>query len=226
MLVIPAIYLSKGKVVSHYKGESEHETVFSRDPLSSARAFEKNGAKTIHLVGTDGGHANHEMAKLIAKNTKLKVQYADDISSIDIIEDLLNGGVHAVSLDQSTEGLVTEAIKKFGSEKILFTIRSQRNLVSDKGGLEVFHYGKDILDLGVKTIISRDILAEGTFHPNFDEAERLINAVNGRAKIFAFGGIGSIKDIEILQRTGVAGVIISRALFEGQISLKECTSKF
>lgn len=226
MLIIPAIYLSGGKVVSQYKGDGGHETVFSKDPLSSARSFEKAGANIVHLVGTDDSISNPEIAKLIAKSTELKVQYAGNVLSMEILEDLFNGGVSAVSLDQSTESLIAKSIKKFGTDKILFTIRSQRNLVEGKNGLEVFHYGKDISDLGVKTIISRDIRAEGTLHPNFDEAERLVAAVNGNAKIIAFGGIGTVKDIEIMQRTGVFGVMISRAFFEGKISFRECMAKF
>lgn len=228
MIIIPAIYLSGGNAVSHYKGETAQSIVLSRDPLRSAREFEKQGARIIHLVdldATDGGSdANQKIAKTIAKNTKLHVQYAEGVSSLDHIESLLSAGVARVSLNQFSENLISEALKRFGPEKILFTIRAQRNIVEGRPGLEVFHYGKDLTDKGITQIIFRDIKVEGSFHPNFDEVERLI--LGCPAKIYAFGGIGNMDDLEILQRTGAAGAIISRAFFERRLLFKECFSKF
>lgn len=220
MIIIPAIYLSNGNAVSWYKGERDQQTVLSRDPLASARGFEKKGAKIIHLVDvdkTDGGHhQNRKIAEIIAKNTKLNVWYADSVNSIQEIEYLLKLGINRISLNQFSEDLVKEAVQKFGAQKILFTIRAQRNVIEGRPGLEVFHYGKDLQDLGITDIVFRDIKAEGTFHPNFDEIERLKLGCN--ANIFAFGGIGTEDDLEILRRTGAHGAIISRAFFERKLS--------
>lgn len=236
MIIIPAIYLSHGNAVSRYKGEIGQSTVLSRDPLRSTREFEKHGAQIIHLVdldATDGGsEENRKIAILLAKNTKLQVQFAEGISSIENIVSLFASGVSRVSLNQFSENLVPEALKRFGPEKILFTIRAQRNIVEGRPGLEVFHYGKDLTDKGITQIIFRDTKVEGSFHPNFDEVERLILGAGKQAvpasqpKIYAFGGIGSMDDLEILERTGAAGAIISRAFFEKRLSFRECLSRF
>lgn len=235
MKIIPAMYLSHGNAVSHYKGETGQSTVLSRDPLRAAREFEKSGAHEIHFVdldATDGGsEANQKIAALIAKNTKLSVQYAEGISSLENIISLFSSGVARVSLNQFSEHLIPEALRRFGSEKILFTIRAQKNSIEDRPGLEVFHYGNDLIDQGITQIIFRDTKVEGSFHPNFDEIERLILGCSalptGReAKIYAFGGVGSMDDLEILERTGVTGVIISRAFFEKRLSLRACIAKF
>lgn len=228
MRIIPAIYLSGGSAVSHYKGEVGQSTILSRDPLRSAREFEKQGARIVHLVDLDatngGSDASRKIAMLLAKNTKLQVQFAEGISSIENIVSLFASGVSRVSLNQFSENLIPEALKRFGPEKILFTIRAQRNIVEGRSGLEVFHYGKDLTEQGITQIIFRDTKVEGSFHPNFDEVERLI--LGCPAKIYAFGGIGSMDDLEILQRTGASGAIISRAFFEKKLSFKECFSKF
>ncbi|MBI2638680.1 hypothetical protein HYW83_03765 [Candidatus Peregrinibacteria bacterium] len=224
MQIIPALYLSGGNAVSHYKGEVDQSTILSRDPLRSAREFEKQGARMIHLVdldATDGGSdANQKITKIIAKNTHLQVQYAEGIISIENIASLFSAGVARVSLNQFSENLVQEALKQFGPEKIIFTIRAQRNIIDGRPGLEVFHYGKDLADQGIAQIIFRDTKVEGSFHPNFDEVERLI--LGCPAEIYAFGGIGNMDDLEILQRTGAAGAIISRAFFEDRLSLQQC----
>ncbi|MBI4994156.1 hypothetical protein HZC21_00720 [Candidatus Peregrinibacteria bacterium] len=235
MLIIPAIYLSGGNAVSRYKGEKEQLTVLTRDPFSAVKKFEKQGAKIIHLVDLDakdgGSELNKSIAKSIVQKTSLKVWYADGVSSIKDIGKLLDAGIAAVSLNQFAENLAAEAIQKFGADKIFFTIRAQRNIIEGKPKLEVFHYGQDLVELGLKNIIFRDTKVEGSFHPNFDEIERLVlgcKAETGHctAKIFAFGGIGAIDDIEILKRTGAAGVIISRAFFENRFSLSECIQRF
>lgn len=250
MLIIPALYLSDGNAISHYKGESGQATVLSRDPLRSALNFEKQGAEIIHLVDLDSGSEfNKSIAKNIAEKTQLKVWYADGVSSfrpsrseakqelsrsseasvgttLNDIEDFFDAGIDAVSLNQFTESIVPEALKRFGANKILFTIRAQRNVIEGKPGSEVFHYGQDLIELGIRHIIFRDTKVEGSFHPNFDEVEKLILAAQGKARIFAFGGIGAIDDIEIFKRIGAAGVIISRAFLENRLSLDECIRKF
>lgn len=227
MLIIPAIYLSGGNAVSQYKGEKDQLTVLTRDPFSSAKKFEKNGAKIIHLVDLDGGNElNASVAKSIAKHTSLKVWYADGISSSKDMEEIFSARIFAISLNQFTEKLVPSALKCFGADKILFTIRAQRNVIEDKPGFEVFHYGQDLVKLGIKNIIFRDTKVEGSFHPNFDEVEKLVLAAQGKADIFAFGGIGAEDDLEIMQRTGAKGVIISRAFFENRLSLAECVRRF
>lgn len=233
MKIIPAIYLSSGKAVSNYKGQSEQSTVLSGDPLSEARRFEKNGARTIHLVDIDEGpkEVNHAVAKSIAKNTSLEVEYADGIGSISDIKALFGAGITRVSLSQFSEKLVPEALKTFGPEKIIFTIRTQRQVVEGRPGLEVFHYGASLAELGLRHIILRDTKSEGTFHPNFDEVERLILGCRelpeqNRPKIFSFGGVGKMDDLDILAGTGAAGAIISLAFFENRLSLRECVEKF
>ena len=174
MLIIPAIYLSGGSAVSQYKGEKEQLTVLTRDPFSAAKRFEKNGAKIIHLVDLDASELNKSVAKSIAKKTSLKVWYADGISSIKDMEEFFNAGIDAISLNQFTENLVPSALQKFGADKIFFTVRAQRNVIEGKPGVEVFHYGQDLQKLGLKNIIFRDTKVEGSFHPNFDEIERMI----------------------------------------------------
>ena len=228
MKIIPAIYLSHGNAVSNYKGQSEQVTVLSKDPLSAARRFEKEGAKYIHLVDLDafdaGSKENSKIAKSIAKNTSIEVSYADGVSALQDVENLFADGIAQVCLGQSAINILDEAISRFGQDKIFFVIRTQRRVIPDQPGVEVTDYGRQLSERGVKNIILRDTLAEGTFHPNFDEVERLM--FGAKVNVFAFGGVGSIGDLEVLQKTGVAGVIISKAFFENRLSLAECMEKY
>lgn len=228
MHIIPALYLSRGVCVSHYKGEREQSTVLSRDPLREALTFEKQGAKTIHLVDLDaedgGSSANRKIAASIARNTALAVQFAEGIDSLETIAKLLADEVDYVGLNQFSERLIEPALARFGADKIFFTIRALQHEIEGKPGIEIVDYGKDIAAKGFSHLIFRDTKGEGTFHPNFDEVDRLILGTG--AHIIAFGGIGSMSDIALMQKTGASGVIISRAFFENHLSLRECIQQF
>lgn len=228
MYIIPALYLSRGVCVSHYKGEREQSTVLSRDPLHEARNFEKQGAKVIHLVdldATDGGSSeNRKIATVIARHTTLAIQFAEGIDSLEAIAELIKDGIDYVGLNQLSETLIEQALARFGPEKIFFTIRAQRHEVENKPGIEIVDYGAYIAGKGFSHLIFRDTKSEGTFHPNFDEVDRLI--LGTAAHIIPFGGIGSMSDLTLMQKTGASAVIISRAFFEGRLNLRECIEKF
>lgn len=228
MIVIPAIYLSKGSCVSHYKGIREQETTFSKDPLLIARNFGKLGAGKLHLVNLDadaaGRSQNRKVALELVKHSGLNIQLADEFSSMAELRELLEGGIFRVSLNQFSENLLADALARFGSEKIIFTIRARRYVVIGRQGVEVFDYGREIAEKGVKHIIFRDQKSEGSLHPNFDEIEKLVFSAG--ANIYAFGGIGTMKDLDILQRAGAFGAVISRAFFEGRLEPKECFEKY
>ncbi|MEK7524381.1 MAG: HisA/HisF-related TIM barrel protein [Patescibacteria group bacterium] len=224
MVIIPALYLLGGEVVSHYKGERDQTTILSRDPLACARQFEKQGAQFLHLVDLNTEDRGQKMAQQIARHTALQISYAGRLAEISLIRDLLEQGIFKVSLTQENEALAADALQEFGSQKICFTILAKRNFVEGKPNIEVVDYGKDLAEKGFEEIIFHDKNTEGTFHPNFDEADRLVLATS--SKIYAFGGVGSMSDLEVFKNTGVAGVMVSRALFEGKISLRECLEFF
>ena len=44
----------------------------------------------------------------------------------------------------------------------------------------------------------------------------------GGLAIIASGGIGSADDIEAVRQTGAVGVIVGKAIYEGNVRLDEC----
>ena len=50
MILYPAIDLVGGKAVRLYKGDYAQMTVYSEDPVSVAKDFQKAGATRMHLV--------------------------------------------------------------------------------------------------------------------------------------------------------------------------------
>ena len=57
MIVIPAIDLKDGQCVRLRQGEMDDATVFSDDPLATARHWVEQGTKRLHLVDLNGAFA-------------------------------------------------------------------------------------------------------------------------------------------------------------------------
>ena len=53
MKVIPAIDLMDGKVVRLVKGDPKNKTIYSDDPIETAKKWEKAGADLLHIVDLD-----------------------------------------------------------------------------------------------------------------------------------------------------------------------------
>ena len=54
MLIIPAIDLINGECVRLEQGDYAKKTVYSSDPVQTARAFADAGAEMLHIVDLDG----------------------------------------------------------------------------------------------------------------------------------------------------------------------------
>jgi len=74
--------------------------------------------------------------------------------------------------------------------------------------------------LGVKRLIYTDIVRDGTLtEPNFTAIAELVNAT--RLPVIAAGGISSLLHLKMLNQLGVEGAIIGKALYTGDINLKQ-----
>ena len=56
MLIIPAIDLKDGKVVRLKQGLFNQRIVYSKDPVNTARHWERQGARYLHVVDLDGAN--------------------------------------------------------------------------------------------------------------------------------------------------------------------------
>ncbi|MCA9820712.1 MAG: 1-(5-phosphoribosyl)-5-[(5-phosphoribosylamino)methylideneamino]imidazole-4-carboxamide isomerase, partial [Nitrosarchaeum sp.] len=79
MKIIPAIDLMDGQVVRLYKGNPSQKTVYSSNPIETARQWEKDGADMLHLVDLDatlGLGSNILIIKQILDKVSIPVEVA------------------------------------------------------------------------------------------------------------------------------------------------------
>lgn len=154
-------------------------------------------------------------------------QLGGGIRQLETIKDLLKVGIERVILGTAAvenPKLVKEACHYFG-ESIIVAIDTREGLVTIRGWqqetrLTGVEFARTMLDLGVKRFIYTDINRDGTLtEPNFTAIAELIEET--RVPVIAAGGISSLTHLKILKLLGVEGAIVGKALYTGDINLKQ-----
>lgn len=235
MIIYPAIDIIGGKCVRLQQGSYSDVTVFGDNPVEMAVKWESQGAKYLHVVDLDGARTgqseNAEVIKQIAKNLSIPVQLGGGIRSLDAIETILSYGVTRVILGTSAvnnQEMLKAALNEY-KEKIVIGIDAKDGMVAIHGwektsDLTAIAFAKKVEELGAKTIIYTDISRDGMLKgPNLSAMQDMASAVN--IEVIASGGVSCVKDIIDLKPTGVSGVIVGKALYTGNIDLKEANDR-
>ena len=122
MNIFPAIDLIGGKAVRLVKGDYAKVTVYSDDPVSVAKGFERAGAKYLHVVdlegARDGSVANLETIKKIINETSLFVEVGGGIRSMETVKTYIDAGADRVIIGTAAvtdPEFLKEAVKKYGN---------------------------------------------------------------------------------------------------------------
>jgi len=233
MIIIPAIDIRNGKCVRLFQGDYDQETIYSDDPLEMALKWKSLGAQIVHVVDLDGAKdgspINMGIISKIAEEVQIEI--GGGIRNIDTIQKYLDAGVYRVVLGTiilEDFDLAKEIFERFNN-KVVVGLDTKNGILMKKGwviesGFGVFETAKKLEELGAKRIIYTDILKDGSLtEPNYKAIKRLIDKIN--IPVIASGGVAFTDQILQLKRIGAEGAIIGKALYEGQIDLKEAISK-
>lgn len=235
MKIFPAIDLYSGKAVRLFKGDYAEMTVYSDDPLSVAKDFEKSGAKYVHLVDLEGAKfdstPNASVVEGIAKNTNLFVEIGGGIRNMKTVEEYFARGVDRVILGTAAvtdEAFLKEALEKYG-ERIAVGADIKDGYVAIKGWVEKSAYDVDsffekMQALGVDTVICTDVSKDGAMKGTNRELYKYLSE-KYKVKIVASGGVSSMDDVLALKEMNVDGAIIGKAYYTGKIQLSEAIEK-
>ncbi|MDH4226324.1 MAG: 1-(5-phosphoribosyl)-5-[(5-phosphoribosylamino)methylideneamino]imidazole-4-carboxamide isomerase [Deltaproteobacteria bacterium] len=232
MIIIPAIDIKGGKCVRLEQGKMDAETVYSTNPVEVALKWEAAGARIIHLVDLDaaieGRPVNFNIIKNIVDKLKTAVQIGGGIRSMETAEAYLNiPGVERIIIGTAAakdEAFIKSLAQKHPG-KITVGIDAKDGKVAVKGWVEVtdidaFTLAKKLKALGVAALVYTDISRDGMLSgPNLAANTKM--AKEAGIPVIASGGVSGIEDIKRLKATGVYGAIIGKALYSGDIDLKE-----
>lgn len=231
MLLFPAIDLYDHKVVRLLKGDYQKMTVYSEDPVATARDIEADGGRWLHLVdlegAKDGTTPNFDVVAAICQETKLQVEIGGGIRSLEMIDRYLNAGVARVILGTKAvtdEDFLRDAVGRWG-DRIAVGVDAKDGRVAVKGWVEVldvdmFDFLWKLRSIGVKTAIVTDISKDGAMKgTNLPLYERL-SRLDG-IDITASGGVSTLEDIRALRDMELYGAILGKAMYNGAIDLKD-----
>lgn len=232
MILLPAIDILGGKPVRLRQGDYNQVSQVAASVVETAKSFEADGAKFIHLVDLDGAKAGHpvndELVLQTANSVSIPVEIGGGIRTEADARHYLDGGVQRVIL--STAALsnpkLVESLCKAYPGRIAAGLDCKDGRVKvagwlEDGGVQIEEAIARMEKLGVETIIITDISKDGMLcGPAFDLYNHL--APLTQCKLIASGGVACLEDLLKLQADGsTAGAIMGKAIYSGKIDLKQ-----
>ncbi len=234
MEVIPAIDLLSGRCVRLYQGDYQQAEVFNDNPVEVAKQWVEQGATRLHVVDLDGAKTgkivNFAAIEEIASVVSVPIQVGGGLRDRTSVQELFNLGVRwailgTIAVEQPQ--LVQQLCQEF-PEQIIIGIDARNGQVATRGWLETSsvlatQLAVQMQELGAAAIIYTDIQRDGTLSgPNMEALRSLVATVS--IPVIASGGVSSVTDLLsllALEPQGVTGAIVGRALYTGDISLRE-----
>ncbi|TYK64589.1 1-(5-phosphoribosyl)-5-[(5-phosphoribosylamino)methylideneamino]imidazole-4-carboxamide isomerase [Colwellia echini] len=237
-MMIPAIDLISGEVVRLYQGDYAQKTNYEYTVQNRQQAYADAGATVMHFVDLDGAKDSTkrqlETLKTVVNHPSMIIQVGGGVRCEDDVKQLLDLGANRVvigSLAIKQPELVTEWVKKYGSEKIVLALDIKIDAQGNKtlpthgwiedSGVNLEDLLAQYQDAGIKHVLCTDISKDGTLAGTNVDLYTEVCAKYPDIDWQASGGIGSLDDIKALIHTGVSGVILGRSLLEGKFTLEE-----
>lgn len=233
-IVVPAIDLLNGMVVRVEQGDLNRATVYSRDPVETARSFTEHGATIIHVVDLDAAvksnpATNAGVIESLLSNLgrKVRFQVGGGVRNIDTARSLIEGGSSRVvisSLAYSSIDACLEMLRSFGADRIVLALDyDEKGIVRTSGWKNSQkEYAQDALvrfsTLGFRNFLLTSIGRDGMLRgPDLENLKFFRKTTSSR--IIASGGVASREDVSELSGIGIDEVIVGKAFYEKKIPL-------
>ncbi|MGI0069361.1 MAG: 1-(5-phosphoribosyl)-5-[(5-phosphoribosylamino)methylideneamino]imidazole-4-carboxamide isomerase [Nitrosopumilaceae archaeon] len=230
MKVIPAIDIMENNVVRLVKGDPKNKTIYSDNPVETAKKWEKAGADILHVVDLDatlGRGSNLHLIKKIAEEVSIPVQVAGGLRTEDMIEKVLHFASKAVlgTIAFKNKEVLQNISKNFGKDRIIISVDQLQGKIVISGwtedtGVELISGIGNFVKLGYSEFLLTSVDRDGTLRgPDLDSLNNACRIQN--AKIIASGGISNLQDTINVKKCGASAVILGKALYDGKISIEK-----
>nr|WP_218056125.1 1-(5-phosphoribosyl)-5-[(5-phosphoribosylamino)methylideneamino]imidazole-4-carboxamide isomerase [Gilliamella apicola] len=240
-IIIPALDLIDGTVVRLHQGDYQQKRDYGNDPLLRLQDYEKQGAKLLHLVDLTGAKdpsaRQISLIKKLINGVNVPVQIGGGIRNEADVNALLSAGAARVVIGSTAikqPELVKQWFTKYGAEVLVLALDVR---IDANGNKYVAIHGwqedskqtleqviEDYLPYGLKHVLCTDISKDGTLSGSNVKLYQEISRKYPQIAFQASGGIGQLDDVKVLEKSGVAGVIVGRALLEGKFTVQEAIS--
>ena len=234
MKIFPAIDIKDKKCVRLIKGDFDNKTEYEISPIDQAGKYKDYGFKNLHIVDLDGAltgkTSNLDIIKEILNKYDLKIEIGGGIRTIDSIKKYIDAGVEKVILGSGAiknKEFLKQACDKFKNKIALGLDTKDGNLFvsgwKENLNFKATDFLKEINDFGVSRIIFTDINRDGMkTSPNYEATIKIAEISN--CPVVISGGVSSINDIQKakeLNNKKIEGIIVGKAIYDGDIKLDE-----
>ncbi len=234
MKILPAIDIKDKKCVRLLKGDFNNKTEYKMSPIDQAGRYKDHGFENLHIIDLDGAltgkTVNLNIIHEIVNKYDLKIEVGGGLRTIENIKDYVNSGVEKVILGSAAiknKEFLKEACIKFNN-KIALGLDAKDGQLAISGwkenlNIKTLDFLSEVNEFGVSRLIFTDINRDGTkAGPNFEETIKIAN--KSKCPVVISGGVSSIQDIKKAKKLGnknIEGIIIGKAIYDGDIKLDE-----
>ena len=234
MKIFPAIDIKDKKCVRLIKGDFENKTEYETSPVDQAAKYKDHGFKNLHIVDLDGAltgkTVNLDIIKEIVSKYDFKIEIGGGVRNTESIKQYIDSGVEKVILGSGAiknKEFLKEACEKF-KNKIALGLDAKDGNLSVSGwkenlNVKTIDFLKEVNDFGVSRIVFTDINRDGMkTSPNYEETIKIAETSN--CPVVISGGVSSINDIKKakeLNNKKIEGIIVGKAIYDGDIKLDE-----
>jgi phosphoribosylformimino-5-aminoimidazole carboxamide ribotide isomerase len=230
MVIYPAIDVLGGRCVRLSQGDYDAQTVYFEDPLDAARAFVDAGAEWLHLVDLDGAKTGEPVTRplleRIRQATGLRIQTGGGIRTLAAARESLEAGAERVIFGTAiarSEDLAREVFGSLGKSAVAGIDMREGKAATDgwtEGAADGLDLARKFKEMGCRHFIVTDIATDGMLSgPNLELMREFVREIG--AGVIASGGVSSHQDLEHLESTGVEGVVVGKAIYEGRLDLRK-----
>jgi phosphoribosylformimino-5-aminoimidazole carboxamide ribotide isomerase len=234
MIIFPAVDIKGGKCVRLVQGRADQETVYGDDPAAMGRRWQDEGAAWLHVVDLDGAFGakpqNLEAVRRLRQTVTIPIQLGGGLRRLETIAAYLDLGIDRLILGTAVlkdPDLISRALQNYPG-RLALGLDAKDGLLAVEGWTETTtHTAADVAreyaPLNPAAIIYTDISRDGVKRGVNLEATRALARAT-EIPVIASGGVSSLDDIKALlplEPLGVIGVITGRALYDGNLDLKE-----
>ena len=234
MKIFPAIDIKDKKCVRLLKGDFDNQTIYKQFPFDQALRYKDAGLINLHMVDLDGALSgelvNLKIIENIIKKLSISIEIGGGIRSIDKIQAYIDIGVDKVILGSAAiknPDFLKQACEIFKG-KIALGLDAKKGKLAVSGWKETTDqtaedYLKNVNNYGFSRVIYTDIDRDGTkTEPNIEETINI--AKISSVPVLVSGGISSLQDIKrikTLNKLNIEGVIVGKAIYDGDIKLSD-----
>ena len=234
MKIFPAIDIKDKKCVRLIKGDFENKTEYETSPVDQAAKYKDHGFKNLHIVDLDGAltgkTANLDIIQEIVSKYDFKIEIGGGVRKTESIKQYIDAGVEKVILGSGAiknKEFLKDSCEKFKGQIALGLDAKDGNLSvsgwKENLNVKTIDFLKEVNNYGVSRIIYTDINRDGMkTSPNFDETVKIAELSN--CPVVVSGGVSSINDIKKareLNNKKIEGIIVGKAIYDGDIKLDE-----